>query len=148
MQQQDRIVHHEDWQGVPLWEFMLGVWAAQRRRGWPRKPDEQAPGNITTEARINHGRWLAECPQGDGGALVVSQEAPIFMCPSCWNAEHGGRWIRVKFPAPKEKAQIEAALLQRPRTGRGAEGIAHRNWEPGESVAALRRENRAHGIGV
>jgi hypothetical protein len=89
----------------------------------------------TVWARINHGRWIADCPHCSG-ALVVSRTDPYFWCPACRMAQSG--WQAVKFPG--EADEIEAVLMKRPdkRT---------RNWYPGETVEALERENAEHGIG-
>jgi len=91
-------------------------------------------GDPPAVAQVNHGRWVAHCPFCDGAELVDLAE-PLFCCLSCDNAAAGGRWLMVQFPAPVERALIEAALLARP-------AARNRNWAPHESVTKLVDENR------
>jgi len=81
-------------------------------------------------ARVDYGRWIADCPRCTG-AEFVDPGWPLFVCCSCGSGPHS-----VTFPSPRE--EIEGELLKRP------DG-ATRNWRPGESVADLRRENREGG---
>lgn len=83
---------------------------------------------------VNNGRWIVECPSGDGGAQMASREDRRFMCLECLNAEVSGQWRPVVWPA--DVAGIEAVLSQR--------GQANRNWLPHETVADLQAENEAH----
>lgn len=89
------------------------------------------------KAHINHGRWIADCPQC-GGSEIVYVGRP-FVCQSMlaggFHGEHAacGFTADVEFPGPDEKQAIEAVLIQRP--------IKHRNWEPGETVLMLIKEN-------
>lgn len=148
-----RIVHHEDWQPTDLVTFLFGLWIGQGRRGaMPPLPgpsyDEDgnalpAPPLATVAAYVNHGRWVADCPTpGCGGALCLSRQASLFLCPQCWNAANGGQWMAVTFPAAKQ--QIEALLLRRPAADDWT--APARNWRPGESTAQLRAENAARGL--
>jgi len=98
----------------------------------------------TVAARINHGRWLVDCP-GCNSALVVDLSQPVFMCVECGNATNDGKWFQVTLP--RNRRALEAELLQRP-FGRNPADAPTRNWEPGETVADLRRENAEHGIGA
>ena len=84
------------------------------------------------------GRWIAQCPSC-AGAEYVDLGLLIFMCCSCFNAEHGHAWLRVQIPAPGLRQSIESELLKRPG--------ANRNWLPDESLAALRHQNHEQGIG-
>ena len=94
------------------------------------------------QALVNHGRWIAKCPNpGCGGALVVSAQDPIFLCTDCGSEENGGRSYTVRFP--DEKEAVERELMKRPVVARKA---TNRNWLPGETVDKLRDENRAHGV--
>lgn len=78
---------------------------------------------------VNHGRWVADCPTV--GCYEAHQVAPgeRFTCSEC------GYTAMPAFPP--EMRLIEAALSRRllPAT---------RNWYPGETVADLETENRAH----
>ena len=96
----------------------------------------------SVRARINQGRWIADCPtQGCGGALLVSVALPLFWCPYCGNAALGGEWLGVRFPG--NKTEIESTLVKRPGW---RERAVTRNWSPGETITALIRENNKQGI--
>jgi hypothetical protein len=88
------------------------------------------------KARVNHNRWIAECPDCAGAEFVWLDE-PLFMCQSCFNGVVGGLWRRVQLPP--SVGEVEAALRLRPLP-------ATRNWEPGETPADLHAENAAHGL--
>jgi hypothetical protein len=90
---------------------------------------------IEVKAVCNWGRWIARCPFCAGAELVW--EARLFMCCSCWNEQAGHKFLKVKLPS--NKAQIEQELLKRPLP-------PTRNWEIGESIARLRKENKEHGV--
>ena len=128
------ILEHEAWQGDPYRLFVLKAWVRNGQKGWPPAWD-QATGTI--DAYINHGRWIAECPCGDGFAIVPSKADPYFFCPRCANAStNDSKPFRVAYPANADA--IEAVLMRRPEE--------HRNWLPGEPLASLIRENSANGL--
>jgi len=68
------------------------------------------------------------------------------MCVECGNASNDGKWFQVTVPSNRKA--IEAELLKRPMNGRNPAEAINRNWEPGETVAALKQENTDHGIGA
>ena len=82
---------------------------------------------VATDAYVNHGRWVADCPLCPS-AQVVDRGCPEMWCPQC---EPGG-WFTVVFP--EDASAIEVVLDMRPR-------INNRNWVPGETVEDLVREN-------
>lgn len=85
---------------------------------------------IAVEVYANHGRWIVECPVCHGAQLAVRDD-PRFMCVSCGNVSVGGKWRPVIWP--KDHHKIEALLDGRP--------MAHtRNWNPGETLQSLLRE--------
>lgn len=93
----------------------------------------------TVLARVNDGRWIADCPdEFCGGAEYVSFDSPFFFCCECRNAAVGHLPLPVTVPGVKLRGEIEAALLPRP--------VRNRQWLPGETVAKLRAENKAAGI--
>lgn len=95
---------------------------------------------VQATARVNWGRWIADCPDPDcNGAELVSFVSPLFFCCECRNARWGHDLLPVVVPAPKKRHDVEAYLRSRPVP-------ATRNWLPHESVADLRDENRARGI--
>lgn len=79
---------------------------------------------------VNHGRWIAECPDCHG-AQLSSPADRRFMCHCCGNVAINGKWRPVLWPAGT--TGLEAALEQRPKLAR--------NWLPGETVAHLLAEN-------
>ena len=115
------------------------------RMGFGPLPDP-TEANIFGEvsARINHGRWLVDCP-GCNSALVVDLTELVFMCVECGNSNNDGKWLKIILP--KNRKAIEAELLKRPMNGRNPAEAVNRNWEPGETVAMLRQENTDHDIG-
>lgn len=86
-------------------------------------------------ARINHNRWIADCP-ACGGAEFVWPEL-LMMCAGCWNGSDGHQWRRVTLP--EDRTQIEAVLRARPLP-------ANRNWQSGETVEKLMAENEQQGL--
>ena len=85
----------------------------------------------TVEARVNHGRWIVDCPDPDCTcAVMVASDDLRFVCPVC---AYG--IFTVALPAEAE--DIGNVLVERPVP-------ATRNWTPGESVGDLRRENKEH----
>ena len=104
-------------------------------------------------AYVNHGRWLADCPEcrtglqlprGDfvsptlatriGGPVI--QVKPKWVLPTS-NAECSVCDLPVKVMWPKDVDLIDAALEVRPR-------LTNRNWRPGESVQGLIDETGRH----
>jgi hypothetical protein len=97
-------------------------------------PDDRVSDAAHAIARVNHGRWIADCPFGCGGAEYVNPDQLLFFCCECRNAKTGGRPVKVKMP--RAHARIEELLLERTQT-------ASRNWSPGETLADLKAENGA-----
>ena len=106
----------------------LQTLARQRDMGIDARPhiDETA-----LVARIDHGRWLVDCPCGSGVAVDPDwDEARCFAC--------GSVYPHVVFPAGQLRARIETTLRLRP--------LSSRNWRPTESVDVLIAENIEHGL--
>ncbi|MDQ3431391.1 MAG: hypothetical protein M3467_04065 [Actinomycetota bacterium] len=81
----------------------------QRRLGVP----EGVLLDQVLHARINHSRWVADCPCGS--AQVVSPADPRFFCVEC-----GAGWFRIQFPADVDRVEAELA-----------DQLPHlRNWQP------------------
>ncbi len=84
------------------------------------------------------GRWIARCiTENCMGAEDVDPDEPIFMCCHCFNRGNGFKWLKIEMP--KARISIEAVLLKRP--------AKNRFWN-GETLAALKKENRDHGFEV
>ena len=139
----DYIVQHNDLQPEP---YLVMVRRMYMGMGFGTL-SEPAAGNTAGEvaARINHGRWLVDCP-GCNSALVVDLGQPVFMCVECGNAGNEGKWFAVTVP--RNRKAIEDELLKRPWNGRNPAEAVNRNWEPGETVAMLKQENADHGVGA
>jgi hypothetical protein len=82
-------------------------------------------------ARINQGWWLATCPRDDYAFFVVSPKRERAVCPTCCVS------YRIEFP--HDRKEIERLLLQRPQEN-------DRNWEPRQTVEALRADNEARRL--
>lgn len=87
-------------------------------------------------AYVNHGRWVADCPFGCGGAELAMDDR--FICRECHNAQARHRPIPLVWPSPEDASAIAAALSVRP--------LANQNWNLNESIGALLVENVEHGL--
>lgn len=87
-------------------------------------------------AYVNHGRWVADCPAGCGGAELARDV--VFMCRECGNVATRHRPVPLVWPAEEDLRAIEAALVVRP--------VLNRNWALNESIGALLAENAMHGL--
>ena len=117
-----------------------------RRNGF-KAPDGKTSGKAV-QARVNRGRWIADCECG--GAEAVSREEPVFFCFSCGNEANKGKLRGVLFP--EDANEVEKALLERKlKLGPGRDEIVkamqavpetyHREWAPGESAKDIRAQN-------
>ena len=138
----DYIVQHNDLQPEPYLVMVKRMYMGMGVGPLPEPTEANTTGKVA--ARINHGRWLVDCP-GCNSALVVDLSQPVFMCVECANAGNEGKWFAVIVPTNREA--IETELLKRPWNGRNPAEAVNRNWEPGETVATLKQENIDHGIG-
>lgn len=102
-------------------------------------PTGEIAETVTAVARVNNGRWIADCPFGDNGAELVAEDG-LFFCCECRNATVDHAYLRVLMPDEPTRKTIEALLLARPED-------ANRNWLPYETVEALAQENEEHGVG-
>jgi hypothetical protein len=76
---------------------------------------------IPVYARIDYGRWIADCECG--GAEYVDPETPLFFCMSCGNKGTSGRARKVEFP--KDRIKIEIETMKQPEGG-------WQSWRKGE----------------
>lgn len=74
--------------------------------------DIDRPRGAPVLARIELGRWIADCECG--GAEFVDPDEPIFFCFSCGNRANDNVPRPVTFPPPAERQVIEQLVLQRP----------------------------------
>ena len=91
---------------------------------------------LAAVAYVNHGRWVADCPFGCGGAELAREE--WFICRECLNYGHAGARLPLVWPDDEDIRAIEAALVVRP--------VLNRNWCPNESIGVLLAENVEHGL--
>ena len=82
------------------------------------------------QAYVNHGRWIAECPDCRNAQLACKTD-PRFLCNECGNVAVGKLWRQVVFP-PNVNG-IENQLTNRP--------LENQNWSPGESRMSLAVDN-------
>lgn len=132
----DRIVAAEDFYyaagASPAEACIVQHWHRRDVSRDPIVPKQMAQGQAV-EVYVNHGRWIAECPDCHG-AQVASRTDARFFCVDCLNAWCGGKWLRIAWP--RDTDAIESVLLRRE--------THHRNWTPEESVTDLVAENAAH----
>jgi len=89
-----RPIQHEDYhEGVEVREFMAGLFTRMLRRAAPSKVS-----SMPVFARLDAGRWIADCPMGCNGAEMVTTVDPIFLCLSCGC---GDMWWPGEFPPNK-----------------------------------------------
>ncbi|HEY2086382.1 MAG TPA: hypothetical protein VGH54_10220 [Mycobacterium sp.] len=110
----------------------LDLWTADR----PFQPAAKLTKVKPILVFANEGRWIAECPDCHAAQLACATDLR-FMCHCCGNGALEGCWRPIKWPG--NRAALERALSSRPTT--------NRNWLPGETVALIRAENRAMGVG-
>lgn len=87
-------------------------------------------------AYVNHGRWVADCPAGCGGAELARDD--VFMCRECGNITTRHQPVPLVWPSDEDVRAIEAALVVRP--------FLNRNWNIDESIGRLLAENAMHGL--
>ncbi len=133
----DKIITHEDIFRLPYGEFVR--YSASRKSMQAPAQDGVTDGEIV--AYVNHGRWVAECPDC-AGAQLVSELERRFWCLNCGNAAVNFAWRHVRMP--QKRTAIEAELVIRPAAR--SERAITRNWLPGETVEDLQRENVEHGV--
>lgn len=133
----DKIITHEDIFRLPYGEFVR--YSASRKFMQAPAQDGVTDGEIV--AYVNHGRWIAECPDC-AGAQLVSELERRFWCLNCGNAAVNFAWRHVRMP--QKRTAIEAELVIRPAAR--SERAITRNWLPGETVEDLQRENVEHGV--
>lgn len=88
------------WALVPIAERVF-EWMEHRQQRRIVRP----PGYLLGQqayARINHNRWVADCPCGS--AQIVSPADPRMACPEC-----GAGWVRLVFPADPVAAEASVA---------------------------------------
>ena len=122
-----------------------------RRRNQLDTPFTGKVSGEAVEARIDAGRWMADCPVC-GGVEYVDPDEKVFYCFQCGNHEVRGDGRPVVFPEARE--QIEKLVMTRPvmklrgrtaieREMQAVPAVAGlgRFWQPGTSAKDLAAEN-------
>ncbi|MFM9596685.1 hypothetical protein ACKI1O_45855, partial [Streptomyces scabiei] len=108
-------------------------WYEERVQRRVRPPDGYVIGQ-KTYARINHNRWVADCPCGS--AQVVTPADPRMACTEC-----GYGWIVLVFP--EDVAAVEASVaadLPHLRNWWHPSDPVHRGAPPSDAVDPLAEE--------
>lgn len=114
--------------------YAARFWKADLHGPFPADLTERLDSGVDVEARVDHSRWIVDCPtDGCNAAYYFNDDDLRFWCVYCNTG-----WHRIVLPA--RRARIEALLLARPSP-------ATRNWRPGETIADLEDENAEHGVG-
>lgn len=143
---QNKIFSHGEW--VKRKSAALAR-AGRIEKPWRGKVCEEL--SQAVKARIDFGRWIADCPDC-GGAEYVDPEEKIFFCLSCGNEVLDGEARQVIFPENRE--EIEALVLERPvKFGGGSTAVSRallakpiaygysRSWNPNETAEELKGQN-------
>ena len=117
-------------------DFLVSQLVAQGAPELIKELDKKPHGDAVV-ARVNHGRWIGDCPVC-GGAEVVDPDDPVFMCLSCLNDANQRKVRPVDFPDENFRLRMGEVLVHRgERRARG--------WDPGETIEDLKRQNRGRG---
>jgi hypothetical protein len=98
----------------------------------------------TAPARVNHGRWIVDCPAGDClAALRVEGATGVCDCRDDNVCDHPEIPHDLAFAVerPADADEITRILDLRPTR-------PSRNWYPGETLAEVKAENVEHGVRV
>lgn len=90
------------WQHLPPAERVVAWYEERMQRRLPRTDARLLTGQ-PRYARIDAGRWVADCPCGS--AQIVSPEDPRLYCVECLP----GGWVEVAFPGDIAAAEQEVA---------------------------------------
>ena len=104
--------------------------SAGRCQNEPGKREPTDGGEVS--AYINEGRWVADCPNCNGG-MLTSPVVAVCFCHDC------GTIYEAMHPDPESVSGAEKVLANRP--------VRNRNWYPDrEDVADLQAENATRAI--
>jgi hypothetical protein len=109
------------WRLVPPAERVVRWYEEQAQRQLPR-PTGTIVG-VRLYAQINHGRWVADCPEC-GSAQIVTPADPRMYCVECLSG-----WFQIVFPA--DTAAAERSVEQQP--------VREQNWWHPDDDAAWNR---------
>lgn len=98
------------WQQLPPAERVIAWYEQRQQRRLPRRTGVLL--GATVYPQINHGRWVADCPECSS-AQIVTPADPRMFCVECLAG-----WFRLTFPA--DPAAAEQAVAGLP--------LRERNW--------------------
>ena len=88
----------------------------------------------TVHARLEHGRWIAECPACPSAQFVDPADARFFCVePNCGNGG-ANAWFTVIWPDERERLAVERAALRLP--------VDERNWVHPSDLTLMARAHR------
>lgn len=104
------------------------------RNGETFNPDDnKVASEGTVLVSVHRGSWLVKCPCLS--AALACRTDHRFFCVTCGNVAVDGAWVPVTWPDDIEA--IEEILMRRMYRN-------NRNWEPGETLDDLAKENEEH----
>lgn len=99
--------------GLAPAERILALWAPYATQGAKPKGVDRTR---VAHARIDYGRWIADCPYGCGGAQVPPWTDRRFFCINCANGGTG-KWCPLEWPDAADVETAETLMQYRPPRG-------------------------------
>jgi len=99
---------------------------------------------MNATAYVNHGRWIADCPDdGCHAALKVVDTGIACDCMDEVVCDHPAipHGLAIDIVYPEAQTDITRLLDLRPKR-------ENRNWYPGETLSDIKAENVTHGVRV
>lgn len=109
------------WALLPPAERVIAWYEEKAQRRLPRRSGTVL--GVRLHPQINHGRWVADCPEC-GSAQIVTPADPRFFCVECLSG-----WFALTFP-PNVTA-IEATMADLP--------VSEQNWWHPDDTRAWNR---------
>jgi len=100
-------------------------------------PARLSTSDVIVHPRVNHNRWIVDCPDKECGGAEFAREDGLFLCQSCYNMAHNSQYLKVEWP--KNRTAIENVLLKRPYP-------KNRNWDWSDSLEYLQEQNKEKGV--
>lgn len=111
--QRSRIEAADEMFGTPSLEDYLDYLEANRERlGVPfvPRPVGDAPESGTAWVRVDHARWIADCPWRCGASHAVPRTETRFWCTACVNGGTGKTCL-LAWPAQRARVELNMATL-------------------------------------
>ncbi|RCG19122.1 hypothetical protein DQ384_38240 [Sphaerisporangium album] len=77
------------------------------------RPEGDAPESGTAYARVDHARWIADCPWQCGASHAVPRTETRFWCTGCANGANGatGKTCALAWPAARQRIEANLSTL-------------------------------------